>query len=289
MKVSVVIPNYNTWDLVKKNTDALLLYDDSLIHEIIVVDDCSPIENYLTFSDKIFIIRNRKNLGYGGSVNVGMKAAIGDCIILLDSDACILKPIVEQLVSFYAADELIGCIGFSTVDEKGEDTGNFQFEPSVYSLIAGQFITSKIGFLRFWRSRNKLPFSCAVSFRKRCLEDLGYFDEKMFPILDADNDFSMKVHRSAWKLIFSKEIVVFHKGGNSYKRNYQRVLLFHESRWKLLKKYNLIPNEFLIKKLIQLRILIELLILKVHSFYNTVSKEKGYGRKILLKEVNNYH
>jgi glycosyltransferase involved in cell wall biosynthesis len=291
-KVSVVIPVYGQWHLLKRNIDGLLKYDGDRISEIIVVDDCSVDPNPYRFDDAIVrITRNEKNLGYTGTVNNGLRRASARIIVLLDSDAYPLGPFVEKLVGMYDADTSIGCIGFGTVDDTGRDTGNYQYEPSAGELIVGQQLAAKLGFLRFWRNKNKLPYSCAVSFTQECIAGLDYLDGNVFPVLDADNDISMRIHRSKWKLVFTKEIMICHSGGNSYKINYKRVLLFHESRWKLLKKYRLIMFPGLTKLLIKTRISMECLVFKILLFVepgNGRHEEKMRGRQMLMNAVKEY-
>lgn len=289
--VSVVIPVYGQWHLLKRNIDALLHYDRDRIAEIIVVDDCSPDPNPYQFStDVVRIIRNTKNLGYTGTVNNGLKRAKSAIIVLLDSDAYPLGKFMDKLINMYGADSTIGCIGFGTLDDNGRDTGNYQYEPSVSELIVGQQLAAKLGILRFWRNKNKLPYSCAVSFTRQCIEDLNYLDSH-FPVLDADNDICMRIHRSKWKLVFTKEIMICHSGGNSYKINYKRVLLFHESRWKLLKKHHLLMFPRTTKLLLKTRIIMECLVFKlllqVHPG-NERYMEKMLGRKLLMHAINGY-
>ncbi|MEO6520469.1 MAG: glycosyltransferase [Mucilaginibacter sp.] len=288
-KVSVVIPVYGQWNLLKRNIDALLKYDRDFISEIIVVNDCSPDQNPYEFDDEIVnIITNDTNKGYAGTVNNGLRKAKSSIIVLLDSDAYPLGKFIEKLLTMYKANPAIGCIGFGTVDDYGNDTGNFQYEPSILGLIAGQQLEAKFGFFRFWRNKNILPYSCAVSFTKDCLAGIDYLDEKRFPVLEADNDISMRVHRSKWKLLFTREIIICHKGGNSYKINYKRVVLFHESRWKLLRKHGLIWPVFLAKFLLQLRINMELVIFKILKNKNDRYLDKLEGRKIITKSIKHY-
>jgi GT2 family glycosyltransferase len=154
-------------------------------------------------------------------------------------------------------------------------------EPSVLSLIFGQKIHAKLKKFDFRTKKRIIPFSCAVSFRKDCLEKLKYFDELNFPVLEADLDLSLRIHQSDWKLIYDNSIEIFHTGGNSIPRDYKRVLLFYESRWNLLKKFNKIRFTHLTKILIIFRLLLEWAILKVFTF--DTSKVKG--REILIKRV----
>ena len=259
MTVSVVIPNYNTWDLVERNVNALLHFDNELITEIIVVDDCSPTKNYISFTEKVKVLRNEKNLHYTGSVNVGLKACKGDIIVLLDSDAYPTHPFIQSTINLYKNNNLLGCVGFETVDENDRITGNSMPEPSILSLISGQQIHSKLRKYNVFASKNIMPFSCAVSFRKVCLDDIGFLDEA-FATLDADQDISIRIHRSKWQLIYQPAIRIFHKGGGSISKNNSRVIKFYESRWQLLKKYDKIQFKSFVKLLITIRIYLEILI-----------------------------
>lgn len=289
-KVSVVIPVYGRWDLAKRNIDSLLKFDGEHLAEVIIVDDCSPEHNPLIFENRqIRVIRNDSNLGYTGTVNRGLKNAKSEIIILLDSDAFLIDSIIPRLHQLYDSDKTMGCIGFGTVDEVGNTTGSSQYEPSVIGLILGQQMESRFN-IRSRQNRNILPYSCSVSFRKACLKELNYFDEKNFPVLEADNDMSMRIHRSRWKLLFTNKIVICHSGGNSYKIDCRRVLLFHKSRWRLLIKYNRIPFPTIAKYFLKARIRFELLMLKLLSFFQPRKLYEGkmHSRNRLLKEINTY-
>ena len=289
----MVIPVYGQWDLVKRNIDALLKFDRELIAEILAVNDCSPSKNPHVFDEDIVtIIENERNLGYTGTVNNGLRKSSSRIVVLLDSDAYPISPFIQKLTAMYESDQTIGSIGFATVDDDGNDTGNYQYESSILGLIAGQALEAKFGYLRFWRNRNILPNSCAVSFRKTCLEELGYFDEQNFPVLEADVDLSMRIHRSKWKQLFTREIVICHRGGYSYKIDYKRVSLFHRSKWSLLKKHGLLPFPALAKAAIKGRIRVELImgkLMSITSSHDTSYAEKIKGRKILIKEVDSYN
>lgn len=281
VKVTVVIPNYNTWDLVKRNIDACLSLDGDNIDEIIVVDDFSPTENYIQFDARVKIIRNPSNFQYTKAVNQGLKAASGDIIILLDSDAYPTHSFVLDLVSMYEKEPKLGSVGFKTVDDQGRDTGNFMTEPSILSLISGQKIH---GLLRKYNpiaSSNVLPFSCAVSFTRKCLEEVGYLDEQ-FVVLDADHDLSMRIHRSAWKLVYTENIVIYHVGGGSIPKDHRRVLRFYQARWLLLKKYNKIKMQSLMAFLILSRLKVEYLIFKAKS------PNKAEDRKKIIKDLTDF-
>jgi len=55
-----------------------------LIHQVIVVDDCSPIP--FPETDGVTVIRREVNGGFGAAVNTGAHAATGDLLMILNSD-----------------------------------------------------------------------------------------------------------------------------------------------------------------------------------------------------------
>lgn len=281
MRVSVVIPNYNTWDLVERNVSALLQYDGERIAEIIVVDDCSPTPNPVVFPEKVQVLRNAENLHYTRTVNRGLRAAKGDIVVLLDSDAYPLEPFIQPLVEAYIQQPQLGCVGFKTVDERGRDSGNYMTEPSVWSLVAGQQLHQYLAPYNIFRSKRLLPFSCAVSFRKTCLEAMGYLDES-FRVLDADNDLSMRIHRSNWLLQYNPAYVICHTGGNSIPRDGKRVQWFYESRWHLMEKHGKIHFPHLAAACIMLRLWVETLLLALKKSEGTIQENKCKTRKYLV-------
>lgn len=290
-KLSVVMPVYGQWNLAKRNVDSLLKFDRELIHEIIMVDDCSPEPNPYQFESIVRVIRNEKNLGYTGTVNNGLRHAGSEIVLLLDSDAYLIKPIIADVISMYEKDNSLGCVGYRTVDDNGQITGSFCFEPVTLGLVVGQQMEYKLEKLSLLKNRNIMPYSCSVSFRKQCLEEMNYFDQQGFPVLDADLDLSMRIHRSRWKLLFNDQIVLSHSGGHSYKINYKRVLLFYKSRWKLLRKHNLVKYPALTRSLIKNRLRLELALLTAMSFFkkgDAQLEEKKKGRKIIIDEVASY-
>ena len=289
-QVTVVIPVYGQWQLAHRNIVSLLTYEKENINEILVIDDCSIESNCYPINDeRVKTFRTPTNLGYTGTANFGLRKAQTEIIVLLDSDAYIKTPFIDELLKIYE-DKNVGCVGFTTTDDDGNTTGSYQYEPTVAGMVAGQAMEFKFSFLR--STKNILPYSCAVSFRRTCIEELNYFDDALFKVLEADNDLCMRIHRSQWKLLFTKEIVICHKGGNSYKIDSKRVLLFYESRWKLLKKHGRIKFPALTKRIMQLRVLTEIILLKLLALSATSKqsyREKLSGRKLLLRKIALYN
>jgi hypothetical protein len=92
-------------------------------------------------------------------------------------------------------------------------------------------------------------------------------------------------------LKFIKEITICHNGGHSYKINYKRVILFHRSRWNLLRKHKLISAPSVARSAIKLRIYLEVIVFKLLLLINPAKKdyeEKIKGRKLIMQEINTF-
>jgi hypothetical protein len=76
--------------------------------------------------------------------------------------------------------------------------------------------------------------------------------------------------------------VICHTGGNSIPRDAKRVILFYESRWKLLKKHGKITFPRLVALLISLRLAVETLVLLLYKNKGLAQKNKWEARKYLL-------
>ena len=105
IKVSVVITAYNVEKYIKKAINSVLNQTYKNI-EIVVVEDCST-DNTLKFikglqkSDLAFpinLVQHKENVGAGLSRRDGIKASIGDFIMLLDADDWLNKDYIEHLV-----------------------------------------------------------------------------------------------------------------------------------------------------------------------------------------------
>src|SRR3990170_5810053 len=91
-EVSIIIPNYNTENLLAKNLPYVLKaknFAANRIKEIILVDDASPdgsAELVKRQFKEIRLIKHKVNRGFSASVNTGARGSQGNLIALLNTD-----------------------------------------------------------------------------------------------------------------------------------------------------------------------------------------------------------
>src|SRR3954454_13647608 len=90
--VDVVIPVYRGLEETRRCLNSVLASKESVLGDVIVVDDHSPEPKLVAWLDKLIaagrirLVRNRRNLGFVRSVNTGMEAAGMHDVVLLNSD-----------------------------------------------------------------------------------------------------------------------------------------------------------------------------------------------------------
>src|SRR3989344_984758 len=119
MNISVIIPNYNGEEILRKNLPRVLSAVGDA--EIIVVDDASidgSLEALDSFKEKVKIMKNEKNLGFSSTINRGVKEAKGEIIILLNTDVVPEKDFLKPLLSHFEDKKIfaVGCMDKSIED-----------------------------------------------------------------------------------------------------------------------------------------------------------------------------
>lgn len=103
--VSMVILNYNDWELTKKYSQYIGSMD--IVDHIVVVDNCSPDGSYQKLqdlaSDKIDVIKTESNGGYAKGNNFGVQHVIDHygtdgIIIISNPDIEVVEESIRQLV-----------------------------------------------------------------------------------------------------------------------------------------------------------------------------------------------
>lgn len=94
VQVSVIIINYNTFQLTSEAVASLIAHTKGVSYEIIVVDnastECDP-GRFLEAFPGIKLVRNPDNSGFAKGNNLGIRYAAGETILLFNSDAACLN------------------------------------------------------------------------------------------------------------------------------------------------------------------------------------------------------
>lgn len=236
MKLSVVIPNYNGAELLKKNLPEVIRIFEAYTRaqneqaEIIIVDDGSIDDSREVLGEMlvgkidrlhVHILFNQKNFGFSTTVNKGVVKATGEIVILLNTDVVPEKDFLMPLLAHFSDEKVfaVGCMDQSIEQGKvvlrGRGIGRWEQGLLVHS--AGDLDKKTT----LWVSGG------SGAFRRAIWEKLGGLAEILNPFYGEDIDLGYRALKSGYKLVFEKESVVrhTHEEGSIKKTQSQRKIL----------------------------------------------------------------
>jgi GT2 family glycosyltransferase len=216
--ISVIIPNWNGKHFLAECIDSLgeQTFRD---FETILVDNGST-DGSAEFSEEryggiIRIIRNKENLGFTGGNNVGIRAAKGKYIVLLNNDTWAEPTWLEELVkatylgrpvgmwgskiySYYRRDQIEAVGELIYWDGLSRSRGQYAQEQGQYEEMEEIFF----------------PPGCGGMYRKVVFEEIGLFDEDFFAYAD-DAEIGIRARLAGWKCVYVPRAVLYHKNSGS--------------------------------------------------------------------------
>lgn len=220
MNISIIIPNYNGAEILKKNLPKVLEsvknYKNGKV-EIIIPDDPSTDNSKEVIASFISGIKEKhvigktisntvkKEGGFSKNVNRGVTLATGDILILLNSDVAPHKDFLMPLLKHFD-DGIVFAVG--CMDESIEDGK---------TILRGRGIGKwQRGFLMHNKGANDKNTTLWVSggsgaFRKNMWDRLGGLDPLYNPFYWEDIDLSYRALKAGYRLVFEPESVVRHE------------------------------------------------------------------------------
>lgn len=139
MDVSIIVINYNTPELTFNCLESVFAQTTGISYEVILVDNCSTHFDPNFFSTAfpaLRIIQNTNNLGFAKGNNIGIEAANGKWICLLNSDTILTENSMLKLVEFWQKTPQIGAVTPRITYPNGTPQSVAQRFPSVrYGLL----------------------------------------------------------------------------------------------------------------------------------------------------------
>lgn len=239
MKLSIIVVNYNTKELLKKCLDSIII--KGLEAEIIVVDNGSTDESvdYINGLTKLRIngliiktILNKENLGFAKAVNLGIKSSSGESILLLNSDTQVKPSCLEKLIKF---EEQVrpAVIGAKMLNPDGTVQGSCFYLPTVKRAILEYWLGKKNYFLKY-SLPGKEPVEVeavsggAMMISRALIDKIGMLDERYFMYFE-DLDFCRGAKKAGYKIYYLPSAEIIHEHGASGKN-----LTGSKDQWKRL-------------------------------------------------------
>lgn len=237
MKLSVIIPTYNNVKTLKESLKRVFNQDfPKDQYEVIVVndgslDDTSQYLAQLKPLVKFKFINNSQNLGRAKTRNLGIKAAFGEIIVLIDDDIWVENDFLKKHQEAH-----------SSLDKNVIVVGGSQSASAVLKTIWNNYLSSRYTkTLQIMRQRREeLPYylfrTGNVSLKRSVFDDIGLFDEGFSVYGGEDTDFGFRLSKCGYKLVY-REIIGQHYFSSNLQSILAKALERGESTHFLVRKY----------------------------------------------------
>ena len=267
MKISFIIVNYNASEQIKELLESI---KESIKHcegcigpEVIIVDNASHYDDYLKLkqlekryakleypSINVRVFRLSRNYGYSGGVNIGVRLANGNIIIVSNPDIVLEKDFLANLAKIYTYMD-------------GKLFRNSIIVPKILigksNKINSTGMTLHVAGYGILLNLNKkfddplcnevklvlAPHGALFIAYKKILLELGPFDPYYFSFLE-DLDLGLRAYAKGYCVIYIPTLVVRHYWGLTWGKGLSRIKYYYAERNRLLSLLNNLPYKYIL-------------------------------------------
>jgi hypothetical protein len=229
VELSIIVVSWNTRPYVQECLTSLTSQTLRARIEIIVVDNASSDGTQAmvrqAFPD-VVLIENTTNLGFAKANNIGIRAASGRYIALINSDVNVPPECLKTIHEYMEQTPSAGVVGPAMLRPDGSIGRSYMRFPTVWNCLSNALCLDKVftGTRLFggWMMTDFKGETCEVDVlngwflvvRRQALEETGPLDERFF-MYGEDIDWSYRFHKGGWKRVYCSEARAVHYGGSS--------------------------------------------------------------------------
>lgn len=263
-RVSVIIVNYNTADLLRECLSRLLASRLDRPIEVFVVDNGSSdgsAEMVRAEFPRVELIASDKNLGFAGGNNLALRRVLAQepagaarrrrSVLLLNSDCFVEPESVNLTARFLDEHPEAGVVGPKLLLRDGRlDLAcrrSFPTPSSAFWKLTGLSA-------RFPRSQRLARYNLTyldpeqvsevdsvvgayMHVRLAAIDDAGLLDESFF-MYGEDLDWAYRIKEHGWKVYYYPEARALHyKGASSSRRSYRLIIEFYRAMYRFHRKH----------------------------------------------------
>ena len=231
MKLSIVIPSYNTEKMLKECIRSIYRQTTALQYEVIVIDNASDYnikkqvqqlrQNFKRIN--LTLLVNKKNLGFAKACNQGQKRAKGELILFLNSDTIIIDKSLQKAVNILDSDKKISILGCQLRNPDTTIQPSAGFFPKLRQIIFMMLFLDDIPFIKkiirpyhqnskiFYEHSHEVDWVTGAFFlcRKEVIKKINGFDEDYFMYAE-EIDFCFRAKKAGFRVFYTPQASILH-------------------------------------------------------------------------------
>ncbi len=215
-EVTIIIPNYKGAECIADCLESLRKQDFREF-DLIVVDNYSSDGSAETVEQnypEARLVRLDQNYGFSRAVNEGLKRCSTPYVLLLNNDTVAEPSFVGNLYRAIREDETVFSAAAKMLMQKQPD--RIDGAGDYYCALGWAFASGK-GKKSSRRTKRREVFAAcggAAIYRRRILDEIGWFDEFHFAYLE-DVDIGYRARIMGYRNIYEPSAVVYHLGSGA--------------------------------------------------------------------------
>lgn len=222
LDISISIVTYNNAEIIVDTVKSLIKYLPEELSYIIYIVDNNSTDNTIKSikkikNDKINIIKENSNLGFGKAHNIAIKKCASKYHIVVNPDIIIENNVIQELFMYMEINRDIGLISPLIKYSDGNIQYLCKLNPSIFDMGI-RFISCKL----FKKRQDKytmtntnyncefnIPYAtgCFMFFRTTILKKIKGFDENFFMYLE-DADITRRINKISKTIFYPYNYVV---------------------------------------------------------------------------------
>jgi GT2 family glycosyltransferase len=261
--ISIIIVNYKTPQLLLECVRSIVDTTNELSYEIVIVDNNSEDESEYLVSSKfpnVKWINSGYNAGFARANNLGIRNAIGNYVLLLNSDTIVNEKTLINTFNDYIdlekTKQKIGMLACQLIDLNGNIQHNSR--PKVRNIqkiiIAHPLVILLSRILRIKpedKERSILLLNelhtvfhetkwlggTFLFYNKDISSKNGHYLDEDFFMYGEDTEWSLRLRKKGYKHFFTPNASVIHAEGGSFKMKATKRIQISISEWLFIMKY----------------------------------------------------
>jgi N-acetylglucosaminyl-diphospho-decaprenol L-rhamnosyltransferase len=251
--LTIIIVSWNVCDYLVACLDSIQANKGDLAVEVIVVDSYST-------DDTVGVVRARypwvkllpqtSNIGFTRGNNVGLRAAQGRHLFLLNPDTEVVGSALAQMVSYLDDNPTVGVVGPHTLNPDGTTHSTCRRFPTVvtalfestwlqgiaprqvldryYARDIGDTDTADVDWVQ----------GSALMMRRKAYGQIGGLDER-YIMFSEELDWCKRARQAGWRVVYLGTASIIHHGGKSTEQTSAlKHIYFQESKLRYFRKYH---------------------------------------------------
>lgn len=236
MKLSIIIVNWNTRDLLSDCLSSIYEPALDIDFEVLVVDNDSSDGSQAMINNQfpeVKLTANSNNPGFAIGNNQALRVCSGEYVLLLNPDTIVKSGAIEKLVKFLDDFPEAGAAGARLLNLDGSLQRSAFPKPTVFREFWRLFHLDGLMYIAKYpmnrwslnqaREVDILKGACLL-IRRIALNQVGLFDEEYF-MYSEEFDLCTRLTQSGWHLYWIPSAEVIHFGGQSTRQVAEEMFL----------------------------------------------------------------